>query len=105
MEILEAFDLTKSARSAAELAGCDHKTVAEYVARRDAGLDPFNRARRPRLIDPYLDIHRQRAHADHRPHRRGAGPPPSAGDGWPPLRDAGRDLRAVRPRDQGRLGG
>jgi transposase len=55
MEILEAFDLTKSARSAAELAGCDHKTVAQYVARRNAGLDPFNRVRRPRLVDPYLD--------------------------------------------------
>jgi hypothetical protein len=27
MEILEAYDLTKSFRLAAELAGCDHKTV------------------------------------------------------------------------------
>lgn len=28
MEILEAFDLTGSYRAAAELAGCDHHTVA-----------------------------------------------------------------------------
>ena len=38
MEILEAFDLTKSYRAAGELAGCDHHTVAEWVARRDAGI-------------------------------------------------------------------
>ena len=31
MEILEAFDLTRCAESAAELAGCDPKTVAHYV--------------------------------------------------------------------------
>ncbi len=55
MEILEAFDLTRSAWSAAELVGCDAKTVAHYVSRRDAGLDPFGRGRRPRLVDPYLD--------------------------------------------------
>lgn len=35
MEILEAFDLTGSLRGAAELAGCDHKTVARWVAARD----------------------------------------------------------------------
>jgi hypothetical protein len=35
MEILEAYDLTGGWR-AAELAGCDHKTVAHYVALRDA---------------------------------------------------------------------
>ena len=38
MEILEAYDLTGSLRAAAALAGCDHKTVAHYVALRDAGL-------------------------------------------------------------------
>lgn len=54
MEILEAFDLTRCAWSAAQLVGCDPKTVAAYVARRDAGLDPFSRLRRPRLIDPFL---------------------------------------------------
>ena len=31
MEILEAFDLTGTLRGAAELAGCDHKTVAHRV--------------------------------------------------------------------------
>ena len=37
MEILEAYDLTGGLRAAATLAGCDHKTVAHYVALRDAG--------------------------------------------------------------------
>ena len=37
MEILEAYDLTGGLRAAAALAGCDHKTVAHYVALRDAG--------------------------------------------------------------------
>ena len=46
MEILEAFDLTGGLRAAAALAGCDHKTVAHYVALRDAGLSPEERPRR-----------------------------------------------------------
>jgi transposase len=54
MEILEAFDLTRCAWSAAELVGCDHKTVARYVALRGAGADPTRPPRRPREIDPYL---------------------------------------------------
>jgi transposase len=54
MEILEAFDLTRCAYSAAQLAGCDEKTVARYVAIRDAGRDPRVRVRRPRSIDPFL---------------------------------------------------
>ena len=33
MEILEAYDLTGSLRGAAQLAGCDHKTVAGLGAR------------------------------------------------------------------------
>ena len=37
MEILEAFDLTRSYRDAGELAGCSHHTVEDWVARRDAG--------------------------------------------------------------------
>ena len=40
MEILEAFDLVGTLRGAAVLAGCDHKTVAHYVALRDAGFSP-----------------------------------------------------------------
>ena len=54
MEILEAFDLTRCAHSAAQLAGCDPKTVAAYAARREGGADPTARRRRPREIDPYL---------------------------------------------------
>jgi len=53
MEILEAFDLTRSYRAAAQLTGTDHKTVAHYVERRDAGYDPYRRARRARLVDEY----------------------------------------------------
>jgi hypothetical protein len=48
MEIFEAFDLTGTAWSAAQLTGCDAKTVARYVAVRDAGGDP-GRAPQPRL--------------------------------------------------------
>ncbi len=55
MEIVEAFDLTRCAYSAGELAGCDPKTVARYVAVRDAGRDPLEPRRRARLIDPYLE--------------------------------------------------
>lgn len=55
MEIFEAFDLTDCAHSAAELVGVDAKTVAHYVAIRDAGANPFSRETRPKLIDPYLD--------------------------------------------------
>ena len=55
MEILEAFDLTRSYRAGAQLAGSDHKTVAHYVERRDAGYDPCRRARRSRLVDTYAE--------------------------------------------------
>lgn len=54
VEILEAFDLTRCAHSAARLVGCDEKTVARYVAVRDAGGDPQARPRRVRSIDPFL---------------------------------------------------
>ncbi len=54
MEILEAFDLTRCAWSAAQLVGCDPKTVTAYVAVRDAGADPLARPRRPRGIDQFL---------------------------------------------------
>jgi transposase len=55
MDILEAFDLTRCARSAADLAGCDAKTVARYVDLRDAGRDPHARHRRPMKIDEHRD--------------------------------------------------
>ena len=35
MEILEAYDLAGSLRGAAQLAGCDHKTVAHWVRMRE----------------------------------------------------------------------
>lgn len=55
MEILAAFDLTHCPWSAAKLCGADPKTVAHYVDRRDGGASPFERAGRPRLIDPFLE--------------------------------------------------
>ena len=54
MEIFDAYDLTGCAWSAAELAGCDAKTVARYVAIRKAGGDPFTRATRSKAIDAFL---------------------------------------------------
>ena len=54
MRILEAFDLTGSYRAAGELAGCDHHTVAHWVARRDAGELTATKVRRPQLIDAFL---------------------------------------------------
>ncbi|MFI6369292.1 IS21 family transposase [Nocardia sp. NPDC050630] len=54
MEILEAFDLTRCAHSAAALSGVDEKTVARYVAIRDEGCDPLARPRRSRSIDPFM---------------------------------------------------
>jgi hypothetical protein len=55
VEILEAFDLTRCARSAAAMCGVDPKTVARYVAIRDAGGDPLARPRRPKVTDPFVD--------------------------------------------------
>jgi hypothetical protein len=40
VEIPEAYDLTGSYRAAAELAVCDHHTVARYTALREAGQPP-----------------------------------------------------------------
>jgi len=53
MEILEAFDLTGCAHSAAQLAGSDRKTVLRYVALREAGADPSVPARRSRAVDEF----------------------------------------------------
>jgi transposase len=53
MEILEAYDLTGCAHSAAQLAGTDRKTVLRYVALREAGADPAARPRRPRAADEF----------------------------------------------------
>ena len=54
MEIFEAFDLTGTAWSAAQLTGYDAKTVARYVAIREAGGDPLAKTSRPRLIDVFM---------------------------------------------------
>jgi hypothetical protein len=50
IRILEAFDLTRSYRAAAQLAGCDHHTVARCVAARDAGRMTAEPAARDHLI-------------------------------------------------------
>jgi len=55
MEILEAYDLTRCAHAAAALTGVDPKTVARYVAVRDAGGNPFDPAPRAKIIDPFLE--------------------------------------------------
>ena len=54
MEILEAFDATGCAHSAAGLAGVDPKTVRRYVAKRDAGRPVDEPVQRPKLIDAFL---------------------------------------------------
>ena len=54
MEILEAFDATGSAHSAAGLAGVDAKTVRRYVAARDVGGAGDGAGRRPRMLDGVL---------------------------------------------------
>ena len=72
MEILEAFDATGSLRAAAELAGCDHKTVGHWVRARDqagGGLPVAVRAR-PRVdafaekIEEWVGRSRGRLRAD-----------------------------------------
>ncbi|MFF4625754.1 hypothetical protein [Nonomuraea jabiensis] len=55
MKIFEAYDLTKTIHSAAQLSGADPKTVKRYVELRQLGLNPYERAARPKLIDPFLE--------------------------------------------------
>jgi transposase len=72
MEILEAFDLTGTLRGAAELAGCDHKTVAHWVRAREemGGGFPAPSRPRPRVdgywekIEEWVDRSRGRIRAD-----------------------------------------
>lgn len=54
MEILEAFDATGCAHSAALLAGVDPKTVRRYVAARDAGRPVDAPVARAKLIDAFM---------------------------------------------------
>src|SRR6266700_3282635 len=55
MEILEAFDATGVAHSAAPLCKADPKTVRRYALARDLGRPAGGPAPRPKLIDPFLD--------------------------------------------------
>jgi hypothetical protein len=57
MEILQAYDLTGSFRQAAVLVGCDHKTVAHWVAVREAtgGAPPARARHRPPVADPFME--------------------------------------------------
>jgi transposase len=54
MDVLEAYDLTRTLRAAAELAGVDHHTVARYVAARAAGLD-LDQIERPSKSDGFAE--------------------------------------------------
>lgn len=56
MEILEAFDRTGCAHSAAPLAGCDPKTVRRLVARREAGLGVDDPVVRSGLVDDFVEV-------------------------------------------------
>ena len=56
VEIFEAYDLTGTAWSAAQLAGCDAKTVARYVAVREAGGDPLAKTARPQMRSMAIPI-------------------------------------------------
>lgn len=54
MEILEAFDVTGCAFSAAQLAGVDPKTVQRYVDARDSGRSLDGTVVRGKVIDEFL---------------------------------------------------
>jgi len=54
MDILEAFDATGVAYSAAPLCNADPKTVRRYAQARDLGRPVTGPAARPKLIDPFL---------------------------------------------------
>lgn len=53
MDVLEAYDLTRSLRAAAELTGVDHHTVARYVVARAAGAALEETAERPKATDAF----------------------------------------------------
>ncbi|MCG2622701.1 IS21 family transposase [Arthrobacter sp. I2-34] len=55
MEILAAYDLTRSYRAAAAVCGVSHNTVRAYVQAREEGRPAPAAARRGRKTDPYLD--------------------------------------------------
>jgi transposase len=55
MEILDFYDLTGSYRSAAALAGVDHRTVRARVAARAGGLDPAPTIERAKKTDAFAE--------------------------------------------------
>jgi transposase len=56
MEILEAFDATGSLRAAAELVGCDHKTIGHWVRARDEAGGGLPQPARPRpRVDAFAE--------------------------------------------------
>ena len=55
MEILEAFDVTGVAHSAAPLCKADPKTIRRYAQARDLGRPVDGPAPRAKLIDPFLE--------------------------------------------------
>ena len=55
MDVLEAYDLTKSQRAAAQLTGVDHHTVARYVATRARGGELDERPERPKQSDAFSE--------------------------------------------------
>jgi transposase len=63
--LLEAYDSTGGLRAAAALTGCDHKTVARYVALREAGHAPDRRPRRAQSLDGFLPQIEEWVHRSH----------------------------------------
>lgn len=55
MDVLEAYDLTKSLRATAQLTGVDHHTVARYVEARARGRELEEPAERPTKSDGFAD--------------------------------------------------
>src|SRR5260370_477180 len=55
MEILEAYDTTGVAHSAASLCDADPKTIRRYAEARDLGRPVTELAARAKLIDEFLD--------------------------------------------------
>jgi transposase len=55
MEVLEAFDLTKSYRAAGQLVGVDHHTVARAVAARSLGQSEAAQAAPPTVAEAFCD--------------------------------------------------
>src|SRR6202021_565710 len=55
MEVLEAFDLTKSFRAAAQLTGVDHHTVAKVVSARARGQSLSDQEIRQKGADSFSE--------------------------------------------------